>query len=92
MIAALDKIFIFIAIVALPNLYFEAEYNVPLMLFCYAIWAPAYRPLIMYLLLFSWFIDGFRLFYDMSHKDSDEYRKKGLVIIIMVCLFILKVI
>lgn len=53
-----DKVFLLIALLALPNLYYHAEYNVPLMLFAYLLWDKViYKPTIIYLVVFSWVID-----------------------------------
>ena len=81
----IDKIFLALAIISLPNLYHKAEYNVPLMLFCFAMWALPYRSLIIYLLVFSWFVDGARLVGTiLSHSQNDEEKsdEPGIVLVI----------
>lgn len=70
MAVPLDKFFLVICIIALPNLYHRAEYNVPLMLFCYGLWTLPYRSLIIYLFIISWFIDAVRLMTDLSASRS----------------------
>lgn len=63
----IDKLFLIVAIVALPNMYHRAEYNVPLMIFCFVMWdKPAYHSIIAYLLVFSWMIDVIRLVKDVT--------------------------
>lgn len=56
-----DKLFLVIGLIALPNLYYISEYNVPLMLFFMVIWEFPYHPTIVYLLVFSWLVDIFRI-------------------------------
>lgn len=71
MAPALDKLFLFIAIIAMPNLYYRAEYNVPLMLFCMNVWhSIRHRPATMYLIVFSWVIDIYCII--MSIIDSQQ--------------------
>lgn len=57
----LDKFFLLIGLIAVPNLYFIAEYNVSLMIFCFFLWNMPYKSITLYLLIISWVIDGVRI-------------------------------
>lgn len=91
MAPALDKLFLFIAIIAMPNLYYRAEYNVPLMLFCMSVWhSIRHRPATMYLIVFSWVIDIYCII--MSIIDSQQEKSKPkIVLILQIAVFVLKV-
>ena len=62
--------FLAIAVISLPNLYHFAEYNFPLMIFCYLLWSQPYRPLIAYLVVFSWIIDAMHLTLNLTAKEG----------------------
>lgn len=67
MVRPFDKLFLFMSIVALPNLYYQAEYNVPLMFFFFVVWeSPAYRAAVTYLLVLSWLVDLYTLLVAIS--------------------------
>lgn len=66
----LQHMFLVLAVLALPNLYYNPEYNVPLMLFSFIMWTSTYKPMILYLLLISWFVDAWRFFHTLSHSSD----------------------
>lgn len=88
----LDKMFLIIALVAMPNLYYRAEYNVPLMLFCFGVWSSLkHRAIIIYLLLFSWLIDAYCLLRTAIKSDENK-TEPPIVLILQITVFGLKVI
>lgn len=89
---SLDKFFLIVGMIALPNLYYIPEYNVPLMFFIVLMWDAPYRSTIFYLLIISWFIDVFRIMKMLLPEQeyySDAYPK--LVPILALIIFVLKV-
>lgn len=87
----LDKIFLLIAIIAMPNLYYRGEYNVPLMLFCYGVWQSIrHRPATMYLLIFSWLIDIYCIIRSIIDSQQPQPKPK-IVLILQIVVFVLKV-
>lgn len=87
----LDKLFLLIAIIALPNLFYRAEYNVPVFIFCFALWhSTTHKSTILYILILSWLIDIFSILKTISIvTESDSLPT--LVLIIQVIVFFLKV-
>ena len=91
MAPAIDKLFPIVAIVAMPNLYYVAQYNVPLMLFCFGVWySVRHRPVTMYLLLFSWIIDIYCILRTITANQQGANTPK-IVLIIQIAVFVLKV-
>lgn len=87
----LDKLFLLIAIIALPNLFYRAEYNVPIFIFCFALWhSRTHKSTILYILILSWFIDIFCILKTIAIvTESDSIPT--LVLIIQVIVFFFKV-
>jgi hypothetical protein len=80
-----------IAFVSLPNLFYRAEFNVPLLLFAAACWRTRLSTC-AYLIVFSWGVDLYRvltlLVYDDPHLDE---QRKPLLLISTLAAFLLKV-
>jgi hypothetical protein len=80
-----------IAFVSLPNLFYRAEFNVPLLLFAAACWQKRVSTC-AYLIVVSWCIDLYRiltlLVYDDPHLDS---QRQPLLIVSTLTAFLLKV-
>ena len=88
----IDKLFLLIAIIAMPNLYYRAEYNVPLMLFCFGVWhSVAHRGAIVYLNIFSWLIDIYCIFRTIAAHQNDT-NKPRILLIVQIIVFVLKVV
>ena len=81
MILPIDKLFILLGVVSLPNLYHKADYNIPLMIFCFLTWNLPYRSIITYLLIISWVVDLIRLLLTLS-KDPDSDNKDPTLVLI----------
>lgn len=84
--------FIVIAFISLPNLFYRAEFNVPLLLFAAVCWRNRVSTC-AYLIVISWAIDFYRLItlvaYDDAHLDP---QRKPLLLISTIAAFTLKVI
>ena len=88
---SVELAFIAIAFISLPNLFYRAEFNVPLLLFAAASWQTRISTS-AYLLVLSWAIDLYRIItllaYDDRHLDP---QRKPLLLISTISVFILKV-
>ena len=82
MIPPIDKLLILLGVVALPNMYHKAEYNVPLMLFCFVVWNLPYRSIIIYLLIVSWVVDGVRVLKGLAGDPESVNKDPTMVLII----------
>lgn len=80
-----------IAFISLPNLFYRAEFNVPILLFAAACWRNRVSTC-AYLIVVSWGVDLYRvltlLAYDDPHLDP---QRKPLLLISTVAAFVLKV-
>lgn len=83
--------FIAIAFISLPNLFYRAEFNVPLLLFAAVCWQN-YTSSTAYLLIISWVLELYRLLtllvYDDRHLDE---QRKPLLLISTITAFVMKV-
>ena len=87
----IDKLFLVIAIIAMPNLYYRAQYNVPLMLFCFGVWhSVRHRAATVYLNIFSWVIDIYYILRTLA-ANQEETTQPRIVIILQIAVFVLKV-
>lgn len=87
----IGKLFLLIAIIAMPNLYYRAEYNVPLMLFCFGVWQSLqHRPVMVYLIIFSWLVDIYCILRSLAASQEDTTKPK-IVVILQITVFVLKV-
>lgn len=79
----LDKMFLLIAIIAMPNLYYRGEYNIPIMLFCFGVWPYIkFRATTVYLILFSWLIDAYCIFKTIGQINKNESTQPSIVLIL----------
>ena len=86
-----EIVFLAIAFISLPNLFYRAEFNVPLLLFAAVCWQKHIASS-AYLLVISWAIELYRvvtlLAYDDPHLDP---QRKPLLLISTLLAFVLKV-
>lgn len=80
-----------IAFISLPNLFYRAEFNVPLLLFAAVCWGNRVSTC-AYLILLSWGVDIYRVLtlvaYDDPHLDP---QRKPLLLASTIVAFVLKV-
>jgi hypothetical protein len=88
---SVEVAFLAIAFISLPNLFYRAEFNVPLMLFAATCWSTRISTC-AYLIVISWAIDLYRILtlvaYDDQHLDP---QRKPLLLISTFAAFALKV-
>lgn len=83
--------FVAIAFISLPNLFYRAEFNVPLLLFAAVCWKN-YTSSTAYLLILSWAIELYRLLTLLVYDDPHlEPQRKPLLLASTIAAFLLKV-
>lgn len=81
-----------IAFISLPNLFYRAEFNVPLLLFAAASWRTRVSTC-AYLIIISWGVDLYRIVTLVAYEDTHlDPQRKPILLISTIAAFVLKVI
>mgnify|MGYP000983092343 FL=1 len=88
---SVETILVLVAAVSLPNLFYRAEFNVPILLFAAVVWQK--RPeTSAHLIVLSWGVELYRLAHLLITDDVDlEPQKKPFLLVITILAFVLKV-
>lgn len=67
---SVEIMLLLLAVVSLPNLFYRAEFNIPILLYAAAMWQKRVSTC-AHLILLSWAVELYRLIYLLITNDKD---------------------
>lgn len=86
-----EILLIVLALISVPNLFYRAEFNIPILLFAAAVWRTRLATA-AHLLMLSWPVELYRLIYLAGTDDVDlQPQKKAVLLVLTIVGFVGKV-
>ena len=86
-----EILLIVLALISVPNLFYRAEFNIPILLFAAVIWRSRLGTA-AHLIVLSWPVELYRLIYLAITEDKDlEPQKKVVLMVLTILAFVGKV-
>ena len=88
---SVEIMLVLLAVVSLPNLFYRAEFNIPILLYAAAVWQKRVGTC-AHLIALSWAVELYRLIYLVVTDEKDlEPQKQPFLMVSTILAFVLKV-
>lgn len=88
---SVEMLLVVVAAFSLPNLFYRAEFNIPVLIFAALLWQRRVSTA-AHLIVLSWIVELYRLIYLAVTDDKDlNDQKKPFLMVMTILAFVLKV-